>query len=436
VVRFASDNRNPTACIIKYPELIYFIAMAPLGLISPPILTDELKSVLDQTTHVPFYARNDWALAIKQNPTVLSKLPRLTKAELREHSPHNLLPTQFNLSQLVAQGIVEEESTSGTSGASVQVVFGSRWWAEQEMRALRNNSFIRKILDETPNARRAVLTTPGCSGVSCFARWLNYDQRIIGSTLYVNQSRIPFSIPDDKLALMAEETKQWQPSFLDVDPVHGMWFALYCERHGIRFPSLKFIISSYEFTSVLHRRIMERVFSVPVINLYGSSETGHLLIEQAVGEMIPSPETAFLELSNIDAQGIGQLLVTTRTNPYLPLLRYEIGDLAEIIPSGYRIHGRVRDALRRDDQSLISTYQIDQSFCDLSGVAHYQVRQSTDGNCEVLLLPEVPGESLNDVKVVVAERLSHLTGSPINIATVPLIPPEDSGKFRLTTRVA
>ena len=128
--------------------------------------------------------------------------------------------------------------------------------------------------------------------------------------------------------------------------------------------------------------------------------------------------------------------MTTRTNPYLPLLRYEIGDLAEIIPNGYRIHGRVRDALRRDDQSLISTHQIDQSFCDLSGVAHYQVRQSTDGNCEVLLLPEVPGESLNDVKAVVAERLSHLTGSPINIATVPLIPPEDSGKFRLTTRVA
>jgi len=410
--------------------------MVPLGLISPPILSDELKSVLDQTTHVPFYARNDWASAIKQNPTALSKLPRLTKAELREHSPHNLLPTQFNLSQLVAQGVVEEESTSGTSGASVQVVFGSRWWAEQEMRALRNNSFIRKILDETPNARRAVLTTPGCSGVSCFARWLNYEQRIMGSTLYVNQSRIPFSIPDDKLALMAEETQQWQPTFLDVDPVHGMWFALYCERHGISFSTLKFIISSYEFTSVLHRRIMERAFGVPVINLYGSSETGHLLIEHSVGEMTPSPETAYLEMCNIDAQGIGQLLVTTRTNPYLPLLRYEIGDLAETIPCGYRIHGRVRDALQRGDQSVISTHQIDQSFCDLVGIAHYQVRQSTDGNCEVLLLPEVPGETLNDVKAVVVERLSHLTGSPINIATVPLIPPEDSGKFRLTTRVA
>jgi phenylacetate-CoA ligase len=215
-----------------------------------------------------------------------------------------------------------------------------------------------------------------------------------------------------------------------------MWFALYCERHGIQFPSLKFIISSYEFTSVLHRRIMQRVFGVPVINLYGSSETGHLLIETEPGQMTPSPETAFLELCDIDAQRIGQLLVTTRTNEYLPLLRYEIGDLAEILPNGYRIHGRVRDALRRSDNTLLSTYHVDQSFNDLLGIAHYQVRQSTDGKCEVFLLPEIVGDTLSDTKFVVADRLARLMGSPINIVVVPLIPPEDSGKFRLTTRVA
>ena len=177
--------------------------MASLGLVSPELQSDELKSALEQTKGVSFYTRNDWAQALQSKPTALRQLPRLTKVELREHSPHDLLPKQFNLSQLVANGIVEEENTSGTSGASVQVVFGSRWWAEQEQRALNKNSFIKKILSETPNARRAVFTTPGCSGVSCFARWLNFDQRIIGSTLYVNQSRIPFSIPDESISTCA-----------------------------------------------------------------------------------------------------------------------------------------------------------------------------------------------------------------------------------------
>ena len=72
----------------------------------------------------------------------------------------------------------------------------------------------------------------------------------------------------------------------------------------------------------------------------------------------------------------------------------------------------------------------------MRGIAHYQVRQSTDGKCEVFLLPEITSDNLPDQKIIVNQRLSRLTGSLINIAVVPLIPPEDSGKFRLTTRVA
>jgi len=68
---------------------------------------------------------------------------------------------------------------------------------------------------------------------------------------------------------MAAEAVEWQPQFLDVDPVYGVLFALYCERRGIRLPSLRFILGSYEFVSVVHRRILERVFGVPVFNIYG-----------------------------------------------------------------------------------------------------------------------------------------------------------------------
>jgi phenylacetate-CoA ligase len=321
-----------------------------------------IEDTLQQTVDVPFYERADWKQAINLRPDHWSAFPRLTKAELREHSPQDLLPRRFNLKKLVEDKIIEEENTSGTSGASVRVIFGIEWWTEQEAKAFQKNNFISKLIREKGPLKRAVLTTPGCSGVSCFARWLNYDQRIIGNTLYVNQSRIPFSIPEDKMKAMASETEQWQPDFLDVDPVHGMWFALYCERNNITFPSLRFIISSYEYTSFLHRRIMERVFGVPVINLYGSSETGHLLIQNGTDELIPSPETAYLELVDCNSQGVGELLVTTRTNPYLPLIRYEIGDLAESTLHGYLIHGRKRDALRDARQELVSTRQVDRAF--------------------------------------------------------------------------
>ena len=395
-----------------------------------------LRAALAQTDGVPFYQAARWQEALAGHPTELAALPRVSKAELRAHSPQGFLRDGWDLRTLEQAGLIEEESTSGTSGAAVRVIFGKTWWAEQEHRALQADALIASVLAEQPEARRAVLTTPGCSGVSCFARWLSAEQRTLGTTLFVNQARIPFSLAEGKLAQMAAEISGWQPAFLDVDPVHGAWFALYCERQGLRFPSLRFILTSYEYASVAHRRIMERVFGVPVINLYGSSETGHLLIGQAGGGMRASKETAILELADLGPQGVGQLLVTTLTNPYLPLVRYEIGDYAERQGDTWQVHGRVRDALRSAEGRTLTTRMVDQTFADLLGVAHYQLRQSADGQAELTLVPETPGDELSAVRRTAEARLGALLGHPVTSRTSPLIPPEDSGKFRLPVREA
>jgi phenylacetate-CoA ligase len=392
---------------------------------------ERLQAAITQTAGVPFYDAGDWQTAFADHAAQLADLPRITKSQLREHSPEGFLPANLTVESLLARGLIEEESTSGTSGASVRVVFGKTWWAEQELRALLRNPFLSEIYGERTSLRRAVLTTPGCSGVSCYNRWLNLEQRTLGDSRYVNQTRIPFSLGDDRLAVMADEVATWEPAFLDVDPVHGAWFALHCERHGRRFPSLRFILTSYEFTSVTHRAIMERVFGVPVIDLYGSSETGHLLV-QTDGIMRPSPETALLE--STAATGIGELLVTTLTNPYLPLLRYEIGDYVERVGGGYLVHGRKRDALRDADGRVLTTRQVDAAFIGIGGVAHYQLRQRTDGSAHLSLLPAQAGDGLASAQATLVERLSLLLGTTITSDSVGLLTPEDSGKFRLTVR--
>jgi phenylacetate-CoA ligase len=391
------------------------------------------RSAIEQTVTVPFYATPAWQAALSLPSPRLTDLPRITKSQLREHSPEGFLPAGLDLKTLLARGLIEEESTSGTSGASVRVIFGQTWWAEQERRALVRNPFLADLFGARPSLRRCVLTTPGCSGVSCFNRWLNLEQRTLGDSLFVNQSRIPFTLGDEKLAVMAKEVADWAPTFLDVDPVHGAWFALHCERHGLRFPSLRFIMTSYEYTSVVHRAIMERVFGVPVINLYGSSETGHLLVEHD-DVMLPSPETATLE--STAAEGIGELLVTTLTNPYLPLLRYEIGDFVERTPHGYRVHGRKRDALRGAEGRTLTTRMVDQIFLGVGGIAHYQLRQKTDGSAHLFLLPETVGDSLGSAQAQLTAELSELLGATVTSESVSLIAPEDSGKFRLTVREA
>ena len=407
-----------------------------MPLTSPPVAraSDEaarLQAAISQTAGVPFYHSDHWQEAFADGSAQLADLPRITKSQLREHSPEGFLPAGLTVESLLARGLIEEESTSGTSGASVRVVFGKTWWAEQELRALLRNPFVAECFGDRTSLRRAVLTTPGCSGVSCYNRWLNLEQRTLGDSRYVNQTRIPFSLGDDKLAVMADEVAAWEPAFLDVDPVHGAWFALHCERHGRRFPSLRFILTSYEFTSVTHRAIMERVFGVPVIDLYGSSETGHLLVETD-GVMRPSPETALLESTSAD--GIGELLVTTLTNPYLPLMRYEIGDYVEPVAGGYLVHGRKRDALRGADGRILTTRQVDAAFSGVRGIAHYQLRQRTDGSAHLSLLPEQAGDGLASVQATLGERLSLLLGTSVTSESVGLLTPEDSGKFRLTVR--
>ena len=234
------------------------------------------------------------------------------------------------------------------------------------------NAVAAAVLDEFPNARRVTITSPSCNGLTCPTVWMSREQRVINQSLFVNLARIPFLISEAELARMAQEISGWAPQFLDADPVHAVWFALYCERQGIKFPSLKFILCSYEFMSVVHRKILTRVFGVPVFNLYGSTETGHLLMENEHGEMKQSYDTAYLEITDADPRGIGDLVVTTLSNDYMPLLRYRIGDLggksrAACMATATSAHGRIRDALTAGDVSRVTTWQVDQCLADAEG---------------------------------------------------------------------
>jgi phenylacetate-CoA ligase len=367
----------------------------------------------------------------------LDGIPFMTKREMREGFPRNFLPSQAVLGSLLERNEVELEHTSGTSEERAPVLFRKGWWDEQEECALRLNPFVARVLDENPGARRATITTPACNGKSCPLVWQSVSRRTFGSTRFVNLARIPFALGDAELGRMAEEIAEWSPQFLDVSPVHGVRFALYCEARGIRFPSLRFILCSYEFLSVVHRRILGRVFGVPSFNLYGSTETGHLLMEDECGEMRPSYDTAFLEVFEADDCQVGELVVTTLSNDLMPLLRYRIGDLVERrdqpYRTTYRLHGRARDALRRGDGRHVTTLEVDECFAGVAGIAHYELRQRADGGCQLRLIPDGHGPAAEELRDLLSRLGARLqTPGDISVELVPLLPPAPSGKFRLT----
>jgi phenylacetate-CoA ligase len=452
--------------VLATPEIIREAAQA-----------GQVKALLPRWRKIPLYRE-----AFARPDLTLANLPVITKREMRAGFPHNFLHSGHTLEELLAERLVELEHTSGTSEDRLPVIFGHGWWNEQEERALRLNGFVARVLDEHPNARRATITSPACNGLTCPTVWMSQAQRTIGSALFVNLARIPFVLGEAELQHMADEITAWSPQFLDLDPVHGVWFALFCERHRIRFPSLRFVLCSYEFVSVVHRRILKRVFGVPVFNLYGSTETGHLLMENEAGEMKPSYDTAYLEVvDNSDlgsavaptavrralapnstrskpteltddegvvgcarggrapqANSVGNLIVTTLSNDYMPLLRYGIGDLAErnerSYGTDYIVHGRARDALLAANGQRVTTWQVDQCFVGVDGIAHYQLRQAPDGKCHLRYVPET-GKLKTDSLRNITARLESLLESPVTIESVSTLVPEASGKFRLTCRM-
>jgi phenylacetate-CoA ligase len=364
------------------------------------------------------------------------RLPFITKQDIRREFPRNFLGESATLDTLLDQEIIELEHTSGTSEERTPLLLPRGWWARQELRALRLNPLVGGALGKNPEARRVTIGSPVCNGDICYTGTLSRDDRVVGNALYVNLSRYPFLWSDSDLARMAEEAIEWQPQFLDVDPVYGALFALYCERQGIRLPTLEFIICSYEFVSVTHRRILQRVFGVPVFNLYGSTETGHLLMENETGEMEASYETACLEMIDTDKGGVGELIVTTLTNPFMPLINYRIGDLVErretIIGARYLVHGRVEDAFATAAGRRVTTWQIDQCFAGLDGVTHYQLIEQAGGRWLLRFVPDGAGPARETLDAL-RKRLSDLLQLSVGLAIQPtdMLAPGNSGKFRL-----
>ncbi|HWC60364.1 MAG TPA: hypothetical protein VHC44_11780 [Verrucomicrobiae bacterium] len=399
-----------------------------------------LAELLPRWRQVPLYRSSLNRLSAHDLSSSFQQLPFLQKHEMRAGFPQNFLPVQ-SIESLLENQPVELEHTSGTSGERLPVIFQRGWWDAQEARALRLNRFVANVLDEHPDARRATLVPPACNGLTCPRGWMSREQRTIGHTLFVNLDRIPFVLDEKDLARMAAEISEWSPQFLDVDPVHGAWFALYCERRGLKFPSLKFIICSYEFTSMVHRRILERVFGVPVFNLFGSTETGHLLMENELGEMKCSDDTAFLEVVDEDSRGGGDLIVTAFSNDYMPLLRYRIGDLAERHDRPYGtdfvIHGRTSAALKSANGQRVTTWQVDQCFADAAGIAHYELRQEEPGQAALRFVPEGSGPTKNTLTRVISQLAALLNSSrEIPTQAMDVLLPSPSGKFRLTCPIS
>jgi phenylacetate-CoA ligase len=405
----------------------------------PPALKSRDEKLREYVREVPLYRSATKASDTATWSELLASLPFINKQDLKRDFPENFLRAGQSLDELVAKKLVEVEHTAGTTDNRADLLLEHGWWARQEMWALSLNAHIAQVLAENPGAHRVTISSPACNGDITYNGTPSAKRRTLGHTRFLSLSRFPFLLSTDDLDQMVEEAVDWDPVFLDTDPVYATVFALHCELRKVKFPRLKFILTTYEYTSVLHQRILERVFGVPVYNLYGSTETGHLMMEQGDGQMVASPNVAHLDVINQDDRGIGELVVSTLSNDYMPLLNYRIGDLVETRSNAsgvgggrktYILHGRAPDTLKAPDGRRITTRDVDQCFVGGEGLVHYRLHEISPGSFVLNYISEGDGGTKISINTVV-EKLEQLIQPPKKIEAVrtKFLLPESSGKF-------
>lgn len=246
-------------------------------------------------------------------------------------------------------------------------------------------------------------------------------------------------------ATLAQELVNCAPHYLLIYPTALHDLLRHLREHGGELPSLRQIRSIGETLSAELRNEARAQFGVEIVDSYSSQEMGVIAIQ------CPSSGLYHLMADNLivevlDNQGqpcaageIGEVVLTDLHNFATPLLRYAIGDHAEVgppcscgrtLPTLKRILGRSRNMVRYPDGSRRWPRVGFDRYRNVAPVQQYQLVQHTTEAIEVRLVVERPLHETEQTALVniICESLGH--SFQLNFNYFPeCIPRGPGGKF-------
>ena len=250
--------------------------------------------------------------------------------------------------------------------------------------------------------------------------------------------------------VQAPVSEQWawlmkeKPDYLLTFPSNLLGLIRYSRARGEKLPGLHQVATLGEALDPNVRTICERDWGIPVVDAYSSQEFGMIAVQCPTGTHYHvQSESMLVEVLDDDGNPcrpgeIGRLVLTSLHNFASPLIRYEIGDLAEAgapcscgrgLPVVTRILGRARNMLTLPSGDQICPRFVFEEFAWDLPIRQLQVVQNS---LETLTVRLVSDRTLKpDEEKRVTDTLLKTARHPfaVRFEYVPEIPRAASGKF-------
>ena len=286
-------------------------------------LTDLQDAQLPQTlgwaARSPFYQSRFAASTVPEVRADLSALPLTSKQDLRDNYP-------FGMLAVPKERLATYHESSGTAGRPTASYYTADDWVDLADRYARKwvgISAADTFLVRTPYALMITGHLAHAAARLHGATVVPGDNR----SLAMPYSRVLRVLHDLGVTLtwsMPTETLLWAAAAraTGLDP-------------GTDFPALRALFVGGEPLGPARRRRIGEIWGVPVVEEYGSTETGSLAGECPEGRMHLWSDRAIFEVYHPDTgavtpDGAGQLVVTPLFREPMPLLRYNLEDDVEV----------------------------------------------------------------------------------------------------------
>lgn len=371
----------------------------------------------------------------------LPRLPLLTKADIRRHFPGDLVSDEVDVASLLEARQLVMSATSGTSDERLECLSDARVGSLPA----RYHAFLG-LPPDVDLGVSATFTSPLCAGFECHLGVVPMEQRIRGGMLALNSSDDILSFSDEEVRAVVSELERHEPRALFVNPWYAVWLSKRAAALGLELPAPAVVLSTYQYLTRRHRRLLEEAFRAPVRNTYSATELGGYMIatECAHGRMHVREDHVFVEILDDDgaptAGGPGRLVVTSTANRVMPLVRYEVGDLASWADDCdcdfgtewrcIRIEGRRRDAISAPDGTPVTVREADELVGD-GAVDFWRLSQLGSSRYRLDVLDADPA-AVSEARARLEGRLGE---GNVEVAKVRHFSPERSLKYPQCVRV-